>query len=135
VTNMSEMFQYAQVFNQDIGGWDVSNVTNMIWMFSGRTAGTDGIIPNEFNQDISNWDVSNVTNMHGMFGRSLFDQNIGNWDVSNVTNMVSMFYENSNFNQDLSNWNVTYVTTCSNFSSLASSWTLPQPNFTNCNPN
>ena len=41
------------MFNQNISGWDVSNVTNMYRMFMGS---------NEFNQDLSSWDVSKVTN-------------------------------------------------------------------------
>jgi len=39
------------------------------------------------------------------------------------------------FNQDLSNWNVTNVTGCGSFSFGNRVWTLPKPNFTNCNPN
>lgn len=35
VTNMSEMFGYAESFNQPIGSWDVSNVKNMDEMFKG----------------------------------------------------------------------------------------------------
>ena len=53
------MFENATAFNQPIGHWDVSNVTNMSVMFYGSP----------FNQDISSWDVSNVTDMAGMFSR------------------------------------------------------------------
>ena len=47
----------TQAFNQNIGQWDVSNVTDMTSMFWGTS----------FNQDISEWDVSGVTTMAGMF--------------------------------------------------------------------
>ena len=62
-------------FNQDISSWDVSNVTNMSYMFTVATI---------FNQDISFWDVSNVTSMSVMFAGTNFNQPIGNWEVSNV---------------------------------------------------
>ncbi len=55
---MSYMFFRNDAFNQPIGDWDVSSVTNMEGMFFDADA---------FNQPISNWDVSNVTNMIGMF--------------------------------------------------------------------
>ena len=93
---------------------------------------------NDFNQNIGNWDVSNVTNMSGMFNSEspqyLFNQDISYWDVSNVTDMSYMFVGLSSFNQDLSSWSVENVTSCSGFSQGVSAWTLPQPNFTNCNP-
>ena len=75
-------------FNQDIGNWRFSNVTNMSSMF---------IEAITFNQDIGNWDVSKVTTMYDMFaGKPIgttftshaFNQDIGNWDVSSVTNMI-----------------------------------------------
>jgi len=100
VTNMSEMFVQVLSFNQEISGWDVSNVTNMDALFGGSG----------FNQDISSWDVSNVTNMDSMFfGTTNFDQPLSNWDVSNVTSMDSMFGNTTSFNQDISNWDVSNV--------------------------
>ena len=88
-----------------------------------------------FNQPIGNWDLSNVTNMSGMFNRATsFNQDISNWDVNNVNNMLEMFPLAEAFNQNLSSWSVYSVTECTNFSDGATSWTLPQPNFTNCTP-
>ena len=49
---MGGMFHDAKAFNQDIGTWDVSNVSLMTGMF--KKAST-------FNQDLSSWNVSNVT--------------------------------------------------------------------------
>ena len=63
-----------------------------------------------------------------------FNQPIGNWDVSNAYNMEMMYRGADNFNQDLSSWSVDGVTSCGGFSTNATSWTLPQPNFTNCTP-
>ena len=100
ITDMSNLFEFLE-FNGDISQWDVSNVTNMEYMF---------FQCNSFNQDISEWDVSNVTNMSGMFcSCEKFNQNISSWDVSNVKNMSKMFYMCKKFNKDISNWNVSNV--------------------------
>jgi surface protein len=48
----------ADAFNQNIGNWNVSNVTTMDSMFWAATA---------FNQDIGNWDISSLTNATDMF--------------------------------------------------------------------
>jgi surface protein len=98
VTDMSYMFSISQ-FNHDIGGWNVSNVIDMGYMF----------FRSSFNQDIGDWDVGSVIDMNFMFYGSPFNLDIGNWDVSNVTFMNAMF-ERSEFNQDIGNWDVSSVT-------------------------
>ena len=82
IKDMSYLFEETY-FNGDISKWDVSNVTNMRYMFNGCS---------KFNQDISDWNVSNVTDMYNMFGRcKSFNQDISNWDVSNVKYANNVF--------------------------------------------
>ncbi|AUP80266.1 BspA family leucine-rich repeat surface protein [Flavivirga eckloniae] len=106
VTSMEYMFRNARSFNGSIGAWegDVRNVTTMEGMFDGATA---------FNQDIGNWRVSNVTTMKNMFrGATSFNQDIAPWEstVSRVLNMEGMFEGATNFNQNIGNWYVYNVT-------------------------
>jgi len=98
-TNLSTMFFGAVSFNEDIDDWDVSNITDMSWMFS----------ESQFNQGLNAWDVSNVTDMSWMFSQSHFNQNIDDWDVSNVIDM-SLMFSGSQFNQSINAWDVSNVT-------------------------
>lgn len=92
VTNMSYLFQDTK-FNGDISQWDVSNVRDMHSMFG----------ESKFNGDISKWDVSNLEDMSYMFSSSLFNKDILKWDVSKVSNMYASF-NRASFNGDLTNW-------------------------------
>ena len=103
VTDMSFMFYMCKELKSvgNISSWDVSNVTNMVGMFYGSRS---------FNQDISSWDVSNVTSMSFMFENcKYFNQDISSWNVSNVIDMSGLFYNCKSFNQDISNWDVSKV--------------------------
>ncbi len=56
---MREMFRHNQVFNQDIGGWDVGNVRDFYYFMNHATT---------FDRDISSWNTSSATSMNNMFG-------------------------------------------------------------------
>ncbi len=79
-----------------IESWDVSNATNMEYMFANAV---------NFNEPIGKWNVSNVLDMSSMFeGAINFNQDISRWRVENVYDMSSMFKNASSFKQNLSSW-------------------------------
>ncbi|WP_157464725.1 BspA family leucine-rich repeat surface protein [Balneola vulgaris] len=93
ITDMSSLFDYRENFNQNIGSWDVSSVTNMSRMF----------VWSNFDQDISNWNVSNVTTTYAMFGfATRFNQDLRNWDLSSTINTELMFSNAWSFNNGFS---------------------------------
>ena len=122
---MDYMFYDAQVFNDDISGWDISGISEMDHMFRGASI---------FNQDISGWDTSKITSMSYTFRfAKQFNQDISSWDTSSVTNMSYMFYQAESFNQDLSQWCVTgFSSEPTEFDTNALAWTLPKPVWGTC---
>ena len=138
VTDMSSMFAYPYanwiVFNQDISGWNVGNVTSTTNFNQNAPltcantpvfntpictpppstatvtrAELDVMIAN--GDDVTQVDTSTITDMSYLFdGNTTFNQDIGGWDVSNVTTITNIFLNADVFNQDLSNWNTSNVT-------------------------
>ena len=103
VTNMEFMFYKCSMFTgKGLENWDVSNVPDMTCMFNGCK---------NFNCDLSNWDVSNVMSMYALFRKcnKFTGKGLENWNVSNVTDMTSMFAECEKFDCDLSNLDVSKV--------------------------
>ncbi|WP_434325259.1 BspA family leucine-rich repeat surface protein [Mycoplasma capricolum] len=89
ITDMSNMFESAQWFDQDISNWNTSKITNMSSMFYDAKL---------FNRNISKWDISHVTNISKMFwGASSFNQDLSKWNTTSVINFAS-FSDNQNKN-------------------------------------
>ena len=93
------VFKEADIFNQDIGGWNVPSVCIYSCLKVHQTL-----------IKIYTWNVIGVTDMSSMFeGASVFNQSIGNWTTSNVNDMSSMFKGASNFNQYIGIWDFSSV--------------------------
>lgn len=108
-TTLAYLFEGERTFNQDIGTWDVSTITNFDHMFDGAWI---------FNESIENWDLSSATSVEYMFkDASAFDQNVNNWDFTNVTSVKGMFENATSFNNGISTeLNLTNTSNVTDFS-------------------
>lgn len=95
-------FLFRDSTRKDFSGiesWNVSNVTNMGYMFSGAKS---------FNQPLDSWDTSSVTDMSMMFyNATSFNQPLESWDISNVEYIAYMLSGAESFDQSLDSWNLT----------------------------
>ena len=101
-TTLRNMFYKCSKFNQDISGWDTSNITSLQDTFNTATV---------FNQPIGSWNVSNVVTLLGTFAAaSAFNQPLNTWNLAKNKVLQYTFYYAINFNQPLNNWNTSLVT-------------------------
>ena len=119
VVSLNSIFIFCTPFNQDLDGWDVSNVTDFGGMFYGTL----------FNYPLPNWDTGKGNSFNQMFFGTPFNQHIDMWDMSSATSLFSMFYNCTAFNQDLNSWDTSKVTNmwstftgCTVFNGDISSW-------------
>ena len=82
VTNMSYLFYCITVFNEPLESWNVDQVKNMSWMFCNATV---------FNQPLSSWNVGQVTNMRWMFYDARAFNQPPSWKVPENTSTYQIF--------------------------------------------
>lgn len=109
-TTCSSLFSDLIALTTIIGieDWDVSNATDMSYMFSNCKSLTT--------LDLSDWDVHNVTNMQRMFDScySLATLNLSNWTLNSSVSFSNMFGSSWNVIESLADvtvegWNYSDV--------------------------
>jgi hypothetical protein len=94
--SFENLLKGLKVFNQPIGCWNTTGITNMKSLFSNS---------NSFNQPIGAWNTSCVKTMHSTFsGASCFNQSLTNWNVQEVSTFDGMFNGATAFNGTLVDW-------------------------------
>ena len=105
VTDMSYMFSECKAQQLDLSRFNTKNVTNMSWMFCDCQAQ---------HLDLSIFNTKNVTNMSNMFwGCKAQKLDLSSFNTKNVTNMSYMFYDCQAQHLDLSSFNTKNVTNMS----------------------
>ena len=79
ITSLVRVFNNCVNFDQNVGSWDVSNVTDASFIFAtppvtfdGISFPANGVFNNGGSPDINNWNTKNVTTLLGTFGYQPF---------------------------------------------------------------
>ena len=125
--SIESIFEGCQQFNQDISGWNVSNVSDYTDYGNGANVHTHHLFTssNQYYYKINRTSLTN-TNIQTAVNAWIADTSIAeygghikHWDVSNVTDMSQLFKDKTTFNEDISSWDVSSVT---NMSQMFSVW-------------
>lgn len=93
---LNSAFASANTFNQNLNGWNTSNVSGWDQVFQDASA---------FNGNISSWNTSLAGSMNSMFeNASSFNQNLSGWNVASVTT-------HTNFSTGATAWQSNYQPT------------------------
>jgi surface protein len=85
-------------FNADLSNWDMSQATNLSYMFHRCR---------RFNSDVSRWNILNATSFSHMFaGCEVFNSDVSRWNTARAVDMSFMFNDCRAFNSDVSGWDV-----------------------------
>ena len=117
-------------FNQNIGGWDVSNVTVMTEMFKDASS---------FNQDLSGWCVTNISSEPTDFATNsaLTNANKPVWGTcpkvsctisGTLTSAVGSNSQTVSMSTAITIIEYTLTTTCSDTLNASIAWTPSTPN-------
>ena len=79
------MFYNCENFNCDLSKWDVSNITNMSYMFS-NCYKFEG-------KGLENWNVENINDATYMFcGCEKLNCDLSNWNITKTIPIKDMFF-------------------------------------------
>lgn len=99
VINMSYMFAGVNKtdLNLDLSSWNISNVTDLSYMFSNTNLSTI---------NLNNWDINKIKNMNNMFDTAIFNiLKLEKWDIptstkelmfNNISSTSEIFINNDN---------------------------------------
>lgn len=126
ITSLKGLMSGTSITQFDVSNWNISNVTDVSYMFSEcfnliSIIGIEDFISNSINDishmfnrcssllslNISNWNTSNVKDLSYFCYNcsSLENINISNWDTSNIISFYNSFNNCGFTTLDLSGWN------------------------------
>lgn len=114
--NLDYTFALNSAFNQNIGAWNVSEVTNMRGTFQSASNFNCGAASGVSSTNIGGWNTSKVETFQDMFrAATTFNNDISTWDVSAADNMRTMFYEAYAIDQNFGPWKFKTGASCSSW--------------------